>query len=446
MTLQKRTLKFSFILLLILCISCDQDDSNTQPILGLPTTFEVISQSEDHIILSNLLEEHGLDEILNEGTYTIFAPDDTAFANVDTSSLTEAEVTNLLLYHVIQGNATTANLSNTYLNTQAKINIEENESQLSVLINNAESIFLNGNAQIIEPDIEASNGTIHVIDQVVGLPKLSTFVNNDPNLAFLLAAISQENQPNYLETLSTHLEDDPAPITLFAPSNEAFTNALSLLGLENLEEIETATLTEIINFHLVTNTNLREIDFTEDSIETLAGNIVYDTENNLIIDDNGRQIEWITRDVQTLNGVLHVVDDVILPESDLQEPVEPVNEVNFTLDNEVNIAYFVTEIDGNEEVTTLSENNSTWTFTIGTRYTINVVNAGTHPLEIRSETNETLLAQSEELEGLFEGDTNVDFSVSGTTFSFTFTQGLANEINSYSCSNHPEMNGVIEVN
>ncbi|GGE39278.1 fasciclin domain-containing protein [Psychroflexus planctonicus] len=445
MTLQQLSVKLPFLFIFTLFISCDQDDSNTQPILGLPTTSEIIANSDEHVILSNLLTEYGLDEVLNEGTFTIFAPIDAAFENIDTNNFSESEMINFLLNHVVQGNATSGDLSNRYLDTQASVTINERESNLSLLVTLGENIFLNASSQVIEPDLEASNGTIHIVDQVIETPKLSTFVNNDPNFAFLFTALSREDQPDYLETLDTNLENEPAPITLFAPSNEAFTTALSLLGLEDLDQIDAATLTEILNLHLLTNSNLREIDFTEENIQTLGGDLAYDTENNVIVDINGREIEFATRDVQTTNGVLHVIEDVILPESDLEDPDED-EDVNFTLDNEANLAYFVSEIEGNEDVSTLSENNSTWTLSVGSRYNINVVNAGSHPLELRDGTNETLLAQSEAIEGNFENDEEVNFSVEGTIFSFTLTQELANQLSSYFCSNHPAINGSIIVN
>lgn len=434
---------FSFFLLLIL-ISCE-DDSNFKPLEGLPTTFEIISTSQEHLVLTQLLEQTGLNETLNEGVFTVFAPTDAAFAELDTSTLSNNQLTQLLLYHVIQGNATSGNLSNTYFDTQATITIEGSEHNLDVLIEITESIFLNGSAQVTLADKEASNGTIHVIDQVIELPKLSTFASNDTNLALFFDAISREDQPDFLEILSTSIEETPTPITLFAPTNDAFVTALGLLGLENIEAIEANNLTDIINLHLVYNANLREIDLTEEIIQTQGGNISFDIENGVIIDDNGREIELITKDVQTLNGVLHVLQDVILFETELEDPNENTNLVNFTLDNQDSSAYFVSEINGNEEVSPLNENNSTWTLTLNTRYSINVVNADNHPLELRNENNDVLLAQSELVTGILESDTDIDFSVEGNILNFTLTEELANQLSAYVCSNHANMTGIILV-
>jgi hypothetical protein len=218
---------------------------------------------------------------------------------------------------------------------------------------------------------------------------------------------------------------------------------LGLFNLDDIAEMEAATLTETLNLHLILNTNLREIDFTEEFIETLGGTLNYDIENNLIVDDNGREIQFTIRNAQATNGVLHVLESVILPETDFPDPVV-INEVNFSLDNEGTSAYFVTAINGNEVVTPLDENNSTWTLTVGTRYNINVINAENHPLEIRNIDNEVLLSQA--TEGSFEADSEVEFSNTENVISFILTPSLADEISSYFCSNHPTMNGSILVN
>lgn len=430
------------VFVLFFIISCE-DDSNFKPLDGLPTTFELISNSENHQILTDLLQQTGLDEVLNEGIFTIFAPTDAAFAALDVNSLSTAELSQLLRYHVLQGNALSGNLSNTYFNTQATTTIQGNEVNLSLLVTLAENILINGSAQITEVDQEASNGIVHIIDSVLSIPNLKDLIEVDPNLSNLLTALSSENQPDYLSILATSIDVSPAPITLLAPSNDAFVNALGLLGFENVEEVEPAILTEIINLHILIETNQRQINFSNEGFETLGGNVSYDLERGIIVDANEREIAFTITDIQTTNGVMHVIEDVILIETDLQDPIDTTNQVSFTLNNDGNLAYFVTEITGNEEVTNLNENNSTWSFTVGTRYTITIINAESHPLEFRNEANETLLAQSETLLGLFEEDTNINFLAEENSISFTITQGLASQLSSYNCSNHLTMNGII---
>jgi plastocyanin len=118
--------------------------------------------------------------------------------------------------------------------------------------------------------------------------------------------------------------------------------------------------------------------------------------------------------------------------------------VSITVDNDGAAAYFVSEINGNENVTELNTNNSTWTLTVGTRYVLTVRGAGNHPFEIRNQAGEALLSQS--VEGSFETAEGVDFISDGTQFEFTLTSDLVLEIDRYFCTIHSGMNGEIVVN
>lgn len=443
--MKNSSIRFVLMLLLVCFLACE-DDGNTVPLDGLATTFEIISASPDHTVLKNLLEESGLDEVLNAGTYTVFAPVDAAFQNLDLSNLSEAELSNLLLYHVLQGNATSINLSNRYFDTEAKVLIDDEEFKLSLLVTLSNAIFINGTSEVITQDVEASNGTIHMVNEVLTIPSLKEMIGFDPNLNSLEAALTTEGQPDYMSQLSISATSSPAPFTVLVPTNAAFDTALSLLGVENLEQIESDLLTQVLNLHVLTEVQLRNGDFSEQGLETLGGTVAYNAENNQLIDANDRLIDFSIVNVQATNGVMHVIQDVILIETELQDPVDTTNQVSFTLDNEGSTAYFVTEINGNEEVTMMNENNATWILTVGTRYTITVVNAANHPLELRDENNEALLSQSEAIEGLFEADTNVNFQVEGNQISFTLTPGLAGLLTSYACSIHPSMAGEININ
>ncbi|MFO7746036.1 MAG: fasciclin domain-containing protein, partial [Psychroflexus sp.] len=100
--MRKTVSQLILLMVFILGVSACSDDDAATPISSEPTTFEIIAESPDHIILEDLLVSTGLNEALNSSTYTIFAPTDTAFGNIDTSSLTTAEVTNILLNHVVE--------------------------------------------------------------------------------------------------------------------------------------------------------------------------------------------------------------------------------------------------------------------------------------------------------------------------------------------------------
>ena len=117
--MRKTVSQLILLMVFILGVSACSDDDAATPISSEPTTFEIIADSPDHTILEDLLVSTGLDDALNSSTYTIFAPTDTAFGNIDTSSLTTEEVTNILLNHVVEGAAESSDLQTEYLTTLA---------------------------------------------------------------------------------------------------------------------------------------------------------------------------------------------------------------------------------------------------------------------------------------------------------------------------------------
>ncbi|WP_148230042.1 cupredoxin domain-containing protein [Marivirga tractuosa] len=137
------------------------------------------------------------------------------------------------------------------------------------------------------------------------------------------------------------------------------------------------------------------------------------------------------------------VDDMVDDNDDDDD--NSVNIVEMTIDNSGASAYFVSEINGNEEVTTTNEDNSTWELTVGTRYVLTVTGASSHPFALRDSENNILLSMNS-VDGSFEEDSDVDFQASGTSFNFTLTQALAGELDNYVCTVHLGMTGSITVN
>lgn len=138
------------------------------------------------------------------------------------------------------------------------------------------------------------------------------------------------------------------------------------------------------------------------------------------------------------------VEDVVNDDDDNQDDND-INIVEMTVDNSGSSAYFVSAINGDEDVTTLNEDNSTWQLTVGTRYELTITNASVHPFALRDSENNILLSMNN-VDGNFEGDTDVDFETGGSTFNFTLTQALADELDNYVCTVHLGMTGGIIIN
>lgn len=309
--ISNRILKILVVLISITLISCLDDDSS-QIIDNTPSTFSIISSSEEHNILEQLLVETNVNNILDSGIYTIFAPTDEAFEDVDLESLTNEQKTQILLNHFIAGGAESTDFSNGYLSTQAKENITGNQNALNMHVNVDGGITLNGVSTVTVENIIASNGVIHIVDAVIPIPDLTTFVSADSRFEILLEALTREDQPNFIGTLSSF--ENPAPFTVFAPNNDAFSDLLVELELTELSEIETDTLTSTLNTHVIAGEVFREEELASGSINTLGDSFTFDASLNIITDLNGRDINLVVTNLHAANGVIHVVDKVILPE------------------------------------------------------------------------------------------------------------------------------------
>lgn len=301
--------------------SCFDDDA-ARPIDSLPSTFEVIQNSEEHQQFFQLLQEFELDTILDRGTHTIFAPIDFAFADVNLSDFSSDELRNILKNHIVVGNAESANLSNTYLQSLATTSFDENEFNLSLLVSQAADIRLNGISELLLPDVLANNGVVHYVDQLIYPPTIGDFITHDPdlqNLAFEIQNIGESEVDFLYQTTS-----DEAPITFFAPINQAFFDVLIDLApieIESLDQLSAETLQELINFHIVENQSLRAFNLEAGELTTRAGNLQVLLNDLRLRDVNGRTIEFEVTNIQATNGVMHKVTGVLLPDLDLPEIV-----------------------------------------------------------------------------------------------------------------------------
>lgn len=249
-----------------------------------------------------------------------YLPDNEAFSRYLTSngfaSLEEVPVdllTEILLNHVQTGEISSGELSTGYIESMATG--AASEENLNMYINNSEGVIINGVSEVVRADLELENGIIHVVDEVIGLPDIVTFALADPSFEILVAALTREEAFNFVETLM--LTDDPAPFTVFAPTNQAFVDLLEELEAESLDDIPADMLKSVLSYHVVTGANMRSSDLVDDmQVETLAGQSfrINLGDEVMITDARMRTSNIIAVDVQANNGVIHVVDTVLLPE------------------------------------------------------------------------------------------------------------------------------------
>lgn len=313
-------LKMTAIVLAIGLTSCSDDDVDNMP-EGPQTIADYVALNDNYSSLAAALNATGLTATL-DGTadYTLFAPDNDAFAaflaDNGFSSLGEVPeeiLTQILLNHVQSGVIMASDLSTGYIESMATGNASA--ENLSMYINTEGGVTINGISNVQTPNIEVENGVIHTVDAVIGLPHITTFALADPTFEILIAALTREENFTFVETLQS--SSSPAPFTVFAPTNEAFVALLEELEVSSLEEISNDVLATTLDYHVLGNANVRSSDLL-DGME--ASTLIEQTftitlgDSVVITDANGRTATVIAADVQATNGVVHVLDTVLLPQ------------------------------------------------------------------------------------------------------------------------------------
>ena len=273
------------------------------------TIVDVAMANEDFSILVTALQKTGLDEVLanEEAMFTVFAPTNEAFGALLTelgvASLDDvavADLTNILLYHVLDDTNMAADISTGYFSTFASG--PSDGTNLSFYVD-MEMTMINNRAKITATDITADNGVIHVLNKVILPLSIVDIAVNNPTFSILVEALTKAD-------LVSALSAD-GPFTVFAPTNDAFNALFTELGVTGIADLSAEALTPILLAHVVSG-NVTSGQLTSGDVQTLntEKKISIDISNGVKIDDNSKVI---LADVQGTNGVIHVIDKVILP-------------------------------------------------------------------------------------------------------------------------------------
>lgn len=293
--------------------SCSDDDSTSSSISSIS---DVASRNSDLSILVEALEKTDLLNVLDQnGSYTVFAPTNNAFNNFldenNFNSLDEVPVgalKEILLNHVVVGANLSSNLRTGYVKTLGKGNASSTNT-LSMYINTTDGVRLNGVSSVIIANIGASNGVIHVVDAVIGLPTIVTHALANPNFSSLVGALTSPGQPNFVGILSG---SPNSPFTVFAPSNDAFATFESQ-NPGTLASLSSSQLTSILSYHVVAGANVLSNEIPSGPITTFESG-TFTISGTTITDEASRQTNIVAVDVQAANGVIHVINNIILPE------------------------------------------------------------------------------------------------------------------------------------
>lgn len=281
-----------------------------------PGVLDVARNDPQFSILVEAVQAAGLEATLDgDGPLTVFAPTDTAFAALLTElGLTKAQLladqallTAVLTYHVLPAKVERADvpLGKAITTVEGGFFKIEPGAGGSLTIQDGRNRI----AGITATDLAARNGTVHVVDKVI-LPADRNIVQTAqalPDFSILVEAVVAAN---LADTLS-----GTGPFTVFAPTNAAFDDLLTRLGITKAQLLaDTTLLTSVLRYHVVGSLVLKADVPVGVPIQTLESGKTFTVDGTLVITDaQANTAQIVATDVFTSNGVIHVIDKVILP-------------------------------------------------------------------------------------------------------------------------------------
>ncbi len=265
------------------------------------------------------------------GPFTFFAPNNYAFTKLfqergygGLNDVPVAMLKEILLNHITSGSITsTSFVNNSYIKSFAKGNAS-NTNTLSLLVRVSDRVSLNNVSSFISTgngttfNIVASNGIIHTVDSIIHLPTIDFHLNANQNFSTFVTALNRPGYGiNFINSLNGNINTSYSPFTVFAPTNGAFTEVLGFYNYANLAAVDSVTLEKVLKYHIILNNNLLANLFPfaptpqnnllnePFSIGTSGGAKIKDSRN--------RFANIIATDIQCSNGVIHILDKVLVP-------------------------------------------------------------------------------------------------------------------------------------
>lgn len=307
--------KFKLLLMslfLALVLTATVRVSQAQQEENLETVYDVIKADARLTSFATLVDAAALaDNLDHDGPFTVFAPTDAAFATFEaTDSGTNATLTEILLYHVVNGDYSAPNVANldslpTLLGEHVDFSVQQGV------------IMLNDKVSVTITDIEASNGVVHIVDAVL-LPPVNSLITSplgSPDMTIAEVLADDGNFDTFLALaeqagLTAMLESSTGNYTVFAPTDAAFESAdeASLeQWMNDNDALETILMYHIVGDRLSIN-QLANDNF----VTTLEGRpLLMTTDESIQVYANGTPIQEFN--IQAANGVIHTVNEVLTP-------------------------------------------------------------------------------------------------------------------------------------
>ncbi|KAM3066312.1 hypothetical protein ACMFMG_003177 [Clarireedia jacksonii] len=250
----------------------------------------------------------------NSSNITVLAPTNDAFSKLNTTGLSDDDITAVLTYHVLNGTYPSSVFKNTSqflpsLLTNSTFTSLTGGQVVDARLADSKATIFTGLAQeseVTTPDVKFDGGVVHLIDTVLTIPTSPSSTALDLNLTALYGALNATSLADPVDGL--------AKVTIFAPNNQAFGNIANLVG-----SLSTEQLASILSYHVINGTVGYSTDLKNgSSLTTLGGGDVHVTiENGSVFVDSAKVL---IPDVLVANGVVHVIDNVLNPNNTAATP------------------------------------------------------------------------------------------------------------------------------
>ena len=277
------------------------------------TALDIVLNSAEHKTLATLAGSLPAitDVLKSSGPLTVFAPTDDAFHKLDVETLKAVQqdgnlLANVLKYHVIPGvafdpkTAAPKSFPQTALSKPMGVTVGGGAVSLSFGLSTSK----------VTASVPASNGVVHVVDTVLVPPPSASKLASQGNLTALVAALQKADLVNSV--------DSAKDVTIFAPTNEAFTK-LTAFATESKLDVTTEVLKQILQLHVIPSvaTSVDIISKQPLKVNALSGKLVSVTvaDGKVLVKGEGNKDPSVvvTADILFENGIVHVIDSVLLP-------------------------------------------------------------------------------------------------------------------------------------
>lgn len=292
-------------------VACNSND-NPEPIPENDIVDIVVASSQFNTLEAALIQADLVPTLRGAGPFTVFAPTDNAFGDfLGQNDLTAEELlanpglSGILTYHVVSGSVTASQVSPGPVPTV-------NTADFYVSEDPTGNFWINGSAQIIDTDISASNGVIHVLDYVIVPPSQS--------IAEIAVGMTEAAEPQFTQLVGAlsraglvdAVSGNDGDLTVFAPTDAAFQALYTALGVNGYDDIPLETLTAVLTAHVVPARA-----FSQDLRQDMTLNTL-NPDASLNVDLAGLTVGGAALNADLLNihatnGVIHVLNEVIVP-------------------------------------------------------------------------------------------------------------------------------------